>query len=332
MKQSWKRVLMLLPAAVLIFSLTACEDDPTEPSLTDFEVVRLALVDWLAGSPASTIAPSVVYDDVVGPNSYYILSVRAESVYDLGHIEGAARHNWNDIHNATGLPTDQKIVLYCYTGHTGGIATAALGVMGYDTDNLKWGMMNWTDDATVLGTSFWTAEDALGGTLETTVNPIGTTTYDYPDLEVSTSDDSDVIVKAAIDRYLGGAAGSALITSAQAVFDNLNDGNSANDPIIISIRSADHYGTLGHVPGAINITKTDLTDLTVLNKLDPSRDIVVYCYTGHSQAQALTILNILGYNAKMMKFGMMGWSTDGNPASALFTGSPGYPTVATGGN
>ena len=337
MKQSWKRVLMLLPAAVLIFSLTACEDDATEPSLTDFEVVNQAIVTWLGGSPAAAIAPSTVYDDLVGAGTYSILSVRAESIYDIGHIEGATRAGWNEVYTSavtSSLSTSATIVVYCYTGHTGGIAAATLGIMGFDTENLKWGMMNWTDDPTVLGTTAFSAS-YLSGTdgLETTANALGTTEYSYPDLEVSTSDDATVIVRAAAERFLNGAAGSSLITSAEAVFGLINDGDATNDPVIISVRSSTDYAT-GHVPGAINIAKTDLTDLEVLNKLDPTKDIVVYCYTGHSAGQATVILNMLGYNARNMKYGMMGWNTDGNPAGAsyLFTAAPGYPTVATGGN
>ena len=337
MKQYWKSVLRLLPAVVLMLSLTACEDDVTEPSLTDFEVVNQAIVTWLGGSPAPAIAPSTVYDDLVGSGNYSILSVRAESAYDIGHIEGATRVGWNEVYSSavtSTLSTSATIVVYCYTGHTGGIAAATLGIMGFDTENLKWGMMNWTDEATVLGTTAFSSS-YLSGTdgLETTANALGTTEFNYPDLEVSTSDDATVIVQKAAERFLIGAAGSALITSAEAVFGLINDGDTTNDPIIISVRSATDYAA-GHVPGAINLAKTDLTDLEVLNKLDPSKDIVVYCYTGHTAGQATVILNMLGYNARNLKFGMMGWNTDGNPEGAayIFTAAPGYPTVATGGN
>jgi rhodanese-related sulfurtransferase len=337
MKYNWKRALVLLPAAVLMFSLSACEDDATEPSLTDFEVVRQAIATWLGGSPAPAIAPSTVYDDVTGDQNYYILSVRAESAYDIGHIAGAARMNWNECYtsaNTATLPTDQTVVVYCYTGHSGGIAAATLGIMGFDTENLKWGMMNWSDDPDVVGVSIWDAEDTLGGTLETLANSLGTTEFDYPDIEVSTSDDVATIVRAAAERWLSGAAGSDMFISASALQEELSDGDTSDDPIIISVRSASDYSTLGHVPGAINIARDDLTNLDTLNKLDPDKDIVVYCYTGHSAGQATVILNMLGYNAKNMLFGMMGWNTAGNGdnASFLFSGAPGYTTATTGGN
>ena len=50
------------------------------------------------------------------------------------------------------LPTDQPIVVYCYTGHTGQVAATILQVLGYDVQNLKFGMMGWTADDEVLAT------------------------------------------------------------------------------------------------------------------------------------------------------------------------------------
>jgi rhodanese-related sulfurtransferase len=76
---------------------------------------------------------------------------------------------------------------------------------------------------------------------------------------------------------------------------------------IVSVRSADHYAA-GHIPGAINIGLDSLADN--LNKLDPDEPVYVYCYTGHSAAQATAVLQMLGYDAYSLKFGMCSWSSD----------------------
>jgi len=47
------------------------------------------------------------------------------------------------------LPPDRQIVVYCYTGHTGAVATTALNMLGYDAINMKFGMGAWTRDANV---------------------------------------------------------------------------------------------------------------------------------------------------------------------------------------
>mgnify|MGYP001035784640 CR=1 FL=1 len=103
----------------------------------------------------------------------------------------------------------------------------------------------------------------------------------------------------------------------------------AKDPAyqIISVRKPEDYAK-GHVDGAINILWTDIAD--DLDKVDPSKKIIVYCYTGHTGGEATMFLNLMGYDAYNMKFGMSGWTNDAgmggltgfDPATV-----PGYPTV-----
>jgi hypothetical protein len=42
-------------------------------------------------------------------------------------------------------------VVYCYTGHTGAISTMALGILGYDVQNLLYGFNGWTQKAVTSG-------------------------------------------------------------------------------------------------------------------------------------------------------------------------------------
>jgi len=83
--------------------------------------------------------------------------------------------------------------------------------------------------------------------------------------------------------------------------------NSGDAPFIISCRSAEDYAN-GHIPGAVNIGIGSIADN--LDKLPPDETIVVYCYTGHTAAQVTALLNMLGYDAKSLKFGMCSWSSD----------------------
>ncbi len=333
MKDNWKRMLVLLPAAVMLFSLTACEDDPVEAGLTDWEIVQQVVSDYLTTDPSPVIAPSAVYDDVTGSKTMTVVSVRAESAFDLGHVEGAINIPWRSITDAANLAllpaATTPVAAYCYTGHTGGLAATSLSLLGWDVRNMKWGMMNWSDDSTIVGTTIWSESASLQAATETTATTL-TATYDAPDLEVSSSDDPTTVTTAAIARWITDTNWTPLI-SAQAVFDNLNDGDTSNDPVIISVRSAAHYA-LGHLPGAVNIPWKEIGDLENLALLDPDADIVVYCYTGHTGGVATAILNTLGYKARNMKFGMMGWNTDsGVLNTSVFSGAPGYPTTATGG-
>ena len=76
---------------------------------------------------------------------------------------------------------------------------------------------------------------------------------------------------------------------------------------ILDVRNSDHYAA-GHIPGAIHIEMDNLADN--LKKLNPDAPVYVYCYTGHTSAQATALLQILGYNAYSLKFGMCSWSSD----------------------
>jgi rhodanese-related sulfurtransferase len=94
----------------------------------------------------------------------------------------------------------------------------------------------------------------------------------------------------------------------KALADNLADGDATNDPQIISVRAADVYAG-GHIPGAINIPYKDVAVLANAASLDPTKETVVYCYTGHTGALSTMALGILGYKAKNLLYGMNGWST-----------------------
>jgi rhodanese-related sulfurtransferase len=241
-------------------------------------------------------------------NDYYVLSVRSEDHYNIGHVPGAANIPWREVADPaklTILPTDQKIGVYCYTGHTGGVATTVLRALGYETYNMKWGIMSWTRVDSVRVAGPFNEADVLGAATETTVNTPGT--YDLPDFDVSSSTDETTIILAAANAYLGSGDGATI--TAQTLFDNINDGDDTNDYYVISVRSASHYA-LGHIPGAINIPWRDITELESLHKIPPDATIAVYCYTGHTGAVATTALRMLGYEAYNMRFGLCAWTSD----------------------
>ena len=119
------------------------------------------LADWTPVAGASALFDNMADGD--DSNDYFVVSVRAAESYDLGHVEGAINIYWKEIAdtaNLPSLPTDQPIMVYCYTGHTGQVAATALRLLGYDAINMKFGMMGWTDDVDILAqTPFSSAPD-----------------------------------------------------------------------------------------------------------------------------------------------------------------------------
>jgi rhodanese-related sulfurtransferase len=90
---------------------------------------------------------------------------------------------------------------------------------------------------------------------------------------------------------------------------------------ILDVRKPDDYKKQ-HIKGAKNIFWLDLMDN--LDKLPKNKEIIIVCYVGHTASQALVILKMLGYNARVLKFGMGVNKTD-IPVAGWLTLN--YPTV-----
>lgn len=311
MHGTWALLALLLPG-LLMLGCGKDEEGPVSPEKTEFEILQPVAEQYTTGTQSPVISVQELFDNMNDGNSandYFILSVRKPEDYAKGHIPGAINIFWRDIgkpENLAKLPKDRKIAVYCYTGHTGAVAATLLNLMGYEAYDVKYGMMAWTKNADArVQPAFREEVDAHDFPVETKIN-MAEAKYDLPNPDFTASTDEQEILMAACDYV---ATNMVPVISAQALFDNLNDGNPANDPIVVSVRKPEHY-VLGHIPGAINIYWKDIAKIDNLKKLNPSKEIVVYCYTGHTGEIAATVLNFLGYKATNMKFGIMAWTRD----------------------
>ena len=140
------------------------------------------------------------------------------------------------------------------------------------------------------------------------------------------------VVREALHTYVAGSDGP--VVTAQALFDNMNDGDDLNDYFVLSVRSLAHYD-IGHISGAVNIPWKESGDATKLSVLPADQPIAVYCYTGHTAAVVTTLYQALGYEAYNMKFGMMAWTKDAavrvQNAFNEDTDANEFPTESSGG-
>tara|TARA_Y100000310_G_C20679737_1_gene815188 strand:+ start:1360 stop:1803 length:444 start_codon:yes stop_codon:yes gene_type:complete len=60
----------------------------------------------------------------------------------------------------------------------------------------------------------------------------------------------------------------------------------------------------GHIKGTVNIFWLDLLKDKNLKQLPKDKRIIVCCYVGHTASQVLTILRLLGFDVRALKFGM----------------------------
>ncbi|MFC2045722.1 rhodanese-like domain-containing protein [Chloroflexota bacterium] len=151
----------------------------------------------------------------------------------------------------------------------------------------------------------------------------------FPALFIGCAKEQAVIREAA-DIYL--SSNKVPNISAEELYEILYDDNPDNDPFILSVRSPEHY-EYGHIPGAINIPWREVAKEENLAKLPNDRQIVVYCYTGHSSSQVASLLNILGYDTINLKFGMTSWTPNKDIAPGRYdesVDSHNYPLVMEG--
>ncbi len=276
-------------------------------------------------------------------------------LYYCGHIPGAIHIPWRQItqlKNLSSLPKDRRIVVYSNSGQTGGQIAAILSLLGYDAVNLKWGMTSWTKDTSSAPERYHREKDIIwqNETYRNTtrINLEREMLFPLPNLPTNGQSPYAIIWSAA-DTYLRDFKPANISTN--ALYDpyfSLTNPLSVSAyeegdkeplvlpfgappgkydepfvwPFVIDIRDTKHYNT-GHIPGSLHIDTKDVFKFENLKKLPPDRQIVVCSETGHTSAHIVALLNILGYDAINLKWGMNGWSL--SPASDSI--KPGWYTV-----
>ena len=247
-------------------------------------------------------------------NDPTIISLRSAEDYAKGHVPGAVNLGLATLfteETLSTIPADKPVVVVCYTGQSASHATSVLNMLGYDASALLHGMSSWTSDPEVYVKRFTPDTHAHDYTIDLEAHEL-TGSYELPEPLVEPAQTSVVSVETA--NVVAATAeivfeNGATFTAADALFENLNDGDPDNDPTIISLRSAEDYAT-GHIPGAVNLGLANLFTEETLSTIPADRPVVVVCYTGQSAAQAASALNMLGYDASSLSFGMSSWTTN----------------------
>lgn len=310
------------------------DDEPTNggstppPTGGEDEDLGAAANAWFSsGKPAAVSAPSLFdrLNDTDASNDPFVLSIRSADQYAKGHIPGAVNMNWKTLfteENLSKLPDDDtQVVVVCYTGHTASLVTAMLGMNGFNSTALKWGMTSWSENADVAPSFYVRGTDChnyevCDGT------DAGSMATGY----LAGRTDDEILLEAT-HGYL--SAGTRFIMASDLA-DLLGDADETNDPFVLSIRGAADYET-AHIPGAVNIAWRELFSLDNLALL-PHDDtlIVVACYTGQSASHVTALLNVLGYNATTLAHGMCSWTPASSHCYDNTTAQGDYPVVEGG--
>lgn len=299
-----------------------------------FETIRAAAEGYLGSSRPLDIDAKALYESMISsmalldvrnydPSSFkkgpIIVDLRTPdpdmpNPYALGHIPGAVNiplRNIADWKYLKDLPKDRKIVVYSGTGQIGGQAAAVLNLLGYDAVNLKWGMTAWTAKSDAAPGRYESSRDTVwmsGGSYRT-VERLNSPqeTYDSPDFENGDGRDSFETILSAGRLYFNDL-GKPFTISAPELYALLhNSENPYVAPLVLDVRDEAAY-RLGHVDKCLHIPLRALFSRENLRRLPPDRQIVVYCETGHDSSQAAAVLNLLGYDAVSLRWGIAAWS------------------------
>lgn len=269
------------------------------------EILAARITDLLETGPAF-----MNWSDLMAaPEDYYIVNYWGEEDYlGMGHVDGAFQYTPKaTLSTATALatlPTDKPIAVYCYTGQTGSQIAAYLTILGYDAYDVKFGTNAVIYDG--MTSHKWTAETPAG--------------YAYTGMVEATEFDKLV-------SYVEGEMGDYVNTAAPkivAATDVMAEGLEAWT--VLDLRTGDLYGPDengdwqktangvvdyddGHIEGSIMVGLSELPTWAAENLMGDEK-ILVVCYTGHNAGHGTLILNLLGYDAYSLKFGMSGWHTD----------------------
>ena len=313
-----KNILLLFLLPVLSFTLIwGCSDDSTSSNKVDEYAVLVEYLEDDAGDFINTTYTAIKSAEAVKTNmgtaGQYLIDIRSEADFILGHVDGAVRVDFPDlithVEGLTSNPTE--IIIICYSGQTAAYGASLLRLLGHDNVySMKFGMTSWhstfdkwtTNCSNIRATEF-----------ETTNNPKGPV-VDAPKLNTGEKEGADIL-RARVQAVLD-AGFSAGATTHSAVFNDL-DGYYINN-----YWPTEQYLNPGHIPGAINyVPKQDLKSENYLNTLPADMKVVSYCYTGQGSAFLTAYLRVLGYDAYSLKFGANSMIHDLMPASKFGAGA-----------
>ena len=313
MKKSFQSAA-LLALLILVSLLQSCKEDPPPTPDNAFLTLKsymmtnnldlpALLAGWVVDPFGATATPPGIVDEATSTiPGYTIYDIRPAADFAANHIKNAKNVILKDVITTTeslGLAKDAKILVVCFTGQTAGQAVMALRLLGYkNAAVLKWGMAGW--NAAFQGP--WASNSgfvdpakgdlAVGSANWVTTAAPETGSFAEPVFS-STSADGAVILKERVQAVLNAGfttADGAAVLAAPASFT------------IANYWAAADYTTLGHFAGAANIPVISLAG--DLNKgFDPSKETLVYCWTGQTSSFASFWLNVLGYKTKGIGFG-----------------------------
>ena len=307
-----KKYLNVFLLAVILpaFIFTGCKDDTNDnPQPTpkgNYEVLSdymtnhgLDLPDLLTTPSKWVVAPDLIgKGGIVDPTDYsipgyHVFDIRKTEDFEKGHIKDAINVALGDVlKKAKEVGTDKPILVVCYTGQTAARAVMALRLSGYsDAQVMKFGMSYWNPEF-----DKWTSNctDIADGNPNWVTDASGSLpSNDYPTWESGTTDGAKLLEER-VDDMLSNSTW------------NIKSDVVLNDPMgydIYNFWKEGDYVKYGHYKDAYQMYPISMAN-DVVKAFPTSDDFLVYCYTGQTSSFTVAWLQVLGYKATSILFGV----------------------------
>jgi rhodanese-related sulfurtransferase len=299
MKKYANYLMIMLIVPVLVISSckkpeTTKEETGTFSDLKSYVMAEgLDLTDVLINGWVKPASAVVDTSDFTIPD-WYVMDIRSSSDFAAGHIKGAVNVALKDVLVKAPEANGKKILVVCKTGQTAGQAVMALRLSGYsDAAVLKFGMAGWnpqfeapwTNNIGNMADDFpaeW--NNNASASLES---------FSNPDWETTATEGKEILQER-IQQMLDNG------------FPNVNStdvfGNQENYQIF-NFWTATDYTTFGHFSTAQQLKPISFAN-DVSKAIDPETTTLVYCFTGQTSSMIVAWLNVMGYDAKSILFGV----------------------------
>lgn len=298
--KSVRNIILSLLAGILLFN-AGCnkENEVNNPAtynmLKDYlELSGLDIPQLMKHSTNESFLMEAPADGDV--SDFWVMDIRNASDFVSGHIENAHHAGYKDILIAAMAAEDNPILVVDYTGEVASYAVALLRLYGYDNAKaLKWGMSGWNESLDVwtancgdlITESNWTDEIRDAGN------------YSSPNMS-SGATSGDEMLKERIETVFTAGYKGKLPEDVLA---------NPSDYFINCYTTLFDYTGFGHIKGAFHVYPLDLGKL---NRIDSRNKVLIYSYSGHLSAFVTAYLNVLGFDAYNLKYGLNGM-TKSNP-------------------
>ncbi|MCL6093922.1 MAG: rhodanese-like domain-containing protein [Actinobacteria bacterium] len=260
----------------------------------------------------------------------FVLDVRAREDYDAGHIEGAVHVEFSELALAEGLgmfPKDRKIIVVCQAGSLSAQAVSSLRLLGYDAAMLKTGMNGWAPGPgreEALAVIEAAAYPVIQAPPLPCAAPEAAGAFDQPapderEAVLARLQEQMQLARTASARVpaadLAGADGagfvpvtdSAGVISPEQLHRALVDPDASERLFLLDLRREEDFEGVGHIDGAVRMDFDAALLPENLEQLPHGRTIVTICYSGNMAAQLAQVLRLLGHDAAVLAYGMVGW-------------------------